>query len=388
MSAQMVHRKLANRNRRNRRGAILVLSAIMMFMMLAFLAFTVDTGYLASSKAEIRRSADAAAIAGCWELYDELVQGRSLNDAESGVAAEAATYAGYNQVANAGPGLDVSGCQRDVEVGYLSSLTSNAISEDANLPYFAVNVRVNRTAQQNGEIPYFFGRIFGDSGRPLDATATAVMARNISGFSTPGSCHETVDILPFALDLQTWNSIAANTASDTHYYNPTTGQVTTGADGIREVNLYPQGTGSPGNRGTVDIGGANNSTADIARQILHGISQDDIQALGKPLNLTNGQMTLNGDTGISAGVKDELASIIGQPRIIPIFSSVSGNGNNAQYTIVKWVGVRILKVKLTGAMSSKQVIIQPAPIIARNAVFSEANTLLSEYVYSPVLLAH
>ena len=43
-----------------------------------------------------------------------------------------------------------------------------------------------------------------------------------------------------------------------------------------------------------------------------------------------GKLYLNGDTGISAGVKDELASIKGQPRIIPIFSTVSGNGNNAQ----------------------------------------------------------
>jgi hypothetical protein len=164
--------------------------------------------------------------------------------------------------------------------------------------------------------------------------------------------------------------------------------VTAGSDGDREVNLYPQGTGSPGNRGTVDIGGANNSTADIARQIVHGISAADIQALGKELKFnSNGSMTLNGDTGISAGVKDELASIIGQPRIIPIFSSVSGNGNNANYTIVKWVGVRIIKVTLTGALSKKAVIIQPAPIISRNFVISNSDTFTSEYVYSPVLLS-
>jgi hypothetical protein len=79
--------------------------------------------------------------------------------------------------------------------------------------------------------------------------------------------------------------------------------------------------GSPGNRGTVDIGGSNNSTNDIARQILHGISAQDLQALGKPLNISSqGTMTLNGDTGISAGVKDELKSIIGQKRMSSPFS--------------------------------------------------------------------
>jgi len=37
-----------------------------------------------------------------------------------------------------------------------------------------------------------------------------------------------------------------------------------------------------------------------------------------------------------------------------------GPENNASYTIVKFVGVRITYVKLTGSMSNKQVIIQPA----------------------------
>jgi hypothetical protein len=101
--------------------------------------------------------------------------------------------------------------------------------------------------------------------------------------------------------------------------------VATGSDGVREVNLYPQGTGSPGNRGSVDIGGSNNSTADIARQIVYGISPQDFEALGHPLTFNDdGNLFLNGDTGISAGVKDELASIIGQPRIIPIFQQVRG----------------------------------------------------------------
>jgi hypothetical protein len=359
----------------------------MLFMMFAFLAFTVDTGYLASSQAEIRRSADSAALAGCWELYDGLVQGKTLSQSEADVAAESALYAGINKIANASPGLSNEANSRSVEVGYLSSINSTSISTNAGLPFHAVRVSVKRSSQQNGEIPYFFGRIFGDSGRAIDASATAVMARKISGFTTPGNFLETLDVLPFALDLQTWNTISANTAPDTFRYNSTTGAVTAGSDGVREVNLYPQGTGSPGNRGTVDIGGANNSTADIARQIVYGISQADIQELGKPLNFNSSNtMTLNGDTGISAGVKDELASIIGKPRIIPVFSTVSGNGNNANYTIVKWVGVRILKVTLTGSMSQKAVMIQPAPIISRNFVISNSAIDTSEYIYSPVLL--
>jgi hypothetical protein len=162
--------------------------------------------------------------------------------------------------------------------------------------------------------------------------------------------------------------------------------VTAGSDGLVEVNLFPQGTGSPGNRGTVDIGSCNNSTADIARQILYGISPADLVYMGGSLQFdSTGKLVLNGDTGISAGVKDELASIKGQPRIIPIFSAVSGNGNNAMYTIVKWQGIRIMNVKLTGSMSQKNVMIQVAPVMAKGSIPSPT-TGTSSYVYSPVVL--
>ena len=97
-------------------------------------------------------------------------------------------------------------------------------------------------------------------------------------------------------------------------------------------------------------------------------------------------MALNGDPGISAGVKDELASIKGKPRIIPVFESVSGPGNNATYVIVKFAGVRIMDVKLTGSMSSKRVIIQPASVKARGAIPATDGTPRSDFIYSPVWL--
>jgi hypothetical protein len=199
--------------------------------------------------------------------------------------------------------------------------------------------------------------------------------------------------LPFALDETTWNTLMATLASgsssgDNYRFDTTTQAITSGQDGLPEVNLFPQGTGSPGNRGTVDIGGANNSTNDIKRQILTGISAADLAALGKPLQLSPsaGTLTLNGDTGISAGVKDQLAQIIGHKRIIPIFRSVSGNGNNANYTIVKFVGIRVMKVQLTGSMNSKHLLVQPAAVASEYGVRSTTASA-SDFVLSPVLLS-
>ena len=371
-----------------RRGAAAVFAVFLTSVLVAMLAFSVDIGYLAASKSEIQRTADAAALSGCWQVYDGKVAGMGVSDMNTAIDNSASSAALMNSVSNIAPALQSSGLNKDISSGYLPSLSSEAtLTSNANLPYQAVRVSVRKTSGFNGQIPFYFARIFGQQGIDMSAEATAAMALQIQGFNTPTGGSNSLNILPFALDETTWQGMLDGGGTDQYRYSASTGQVSSAGDGIREVNLYPQGTGSPGNRGTVDIGGSNNSTADLARQIVHGISSGDLIALGKPLSLgIDGTMTLNGDTGISAGVKDEIASIIGQTRIIPIFSTVTGNGNNANYRIVRWAGVRILYVKLTGSMSSKQLIVQPAPILARGAIVGDSSRVWSDGVFSSIVL--
>ena len=376
-----------------RRGAISVLAAVLSIVMIAVVAFSVDIGYVLKAKEEMQRTADAAALATCWEYGNQLSKGQTGADASLLARITASDYASYNEVTGkpvsvgANASNDADG---DVVFGYVSDLATGADSfqtGDPNL-YNAVRVQVRKDSTLNGEVPYYFARVFGLQGQMLRAKATAAIIRDVKGFQTPAD-GSNLAILPFALDLETWNSWNAGQGSDNYRWDPESDQVSAGSDGSLEINLYPQGTGSPGNRGTVDIGNSNNSTSDIARQIVDGISPQDLQALadnGRQLEFdANGQLDLNGDTGISAGVKDELASIIGQPRVIPVFSTVVGPGNNAEYTIVKWIGIRIMDVKLTGAMSKKYVTIQSAPIILKGAIASDTPGTSSN-VYSPVVL--
>jgi hypothetical protein len=275
----------------------------------------------------------------------------------------------------------------DVVLGYIADFkdSQSAFLTDGSNGYNAVKVRLRKDSSTNGQVPYFFARIFGKQGQSLQSEAIAGLIQDVKGFQTP-SGGGNIGILPYTLDQQTWIPFVANSGTDNYRWNPDTKSVEAGSDGLVEVNLFPQGTGSPGNRGTVDIGSSNNSTADIARQIVYGISPSDLAHHGGQLVFdSNGKLYLNGDTGISAGVKDELESIKGQPRIIPIFSSVSGNGNNANYTIVKWQGIRIMNVKLTGSMSQKNVMIQVAPAQAQG-VIPATTSGSSSYVFSPVVL--
>jgi uncharacterized membrane protein len=373
-----------------RRGAIAILTALLSVALVGMIAFCVDLGFVLTAKEELQRTADAAAMAACWEYAQNLSEGYDSADAALMARAVASEYVSLNDVNGKSMtiGLNTSnGSEGDIVFGYVENLGYGGTTLQTQNPdlYNAVRVRVSKSSAINGQVPYFFARIFGMLGQDLVAEATAGIVRDVKGFQTPAD-NSNLELLPFALDQETWNDLMAGNGSNSWKWDEATGQIVPGSDAELEINLYPQGTGSPGNRGTVDIGSNNNSTADISRQIVHGVSPNDLAYHGGNLTFdNNGELFLNGDTGISAGVKDELASIKGQPRIIPVFSTVQGPGNNAQYTIVKWFGVRIMDVKLTGPMCKKHVTIQAAPITAKGVVPGETSGT-SDHVYSSVVL--
>ena len=384
-------RRSTVRRAADRRGNILILTAFMMVFMMALLAVAVDIGYLQMARTQLQKTADAAALAAAAELIDnEAISGHpDMSDEATSARAFAIQYAALNKVCSASPTVDSNpnnDAVGDIVLGYLADPSDRNATMDFSSTnrYNAVQVRVRRTVNQNGEVPFFFARVLGIQTAPVQATATAALMNTVGGFRTPPD-GSNLNILPYALDKNSWDALMAGTGNDAWSWDEVSGAVHGGADGIKEVNLFPQGTGAPGNRGTVDIGSSNNSTSDIARQIVDGISPSDLAHLGGQIKFdAQDQLYLNGDTGISAGVKDELASIRGQPRVIPLFSQVVGPGNNAQYTIVAFAGIRVMEVVLTGSQNSKRILVQPAPVVASGMIPGTSGQ--GSFVYSPVWL--
>jgi len=368
-----------SRRAKNRRGAAAIFGLFLTLSLVVLTAVTIDFGRINVGQTELKRSADSAAMAACWEMLDSQIANQSTTASQSACEQAATEFAQYNLIGDEAPLCSSS----DVELGTYGLDDSWSTSNPSS--YNAVRVTLRRQASVNGELPLFFGSLTGRNSQSLHSTATAAMFSAINGFDEPPTGDITIGILPLALDLPSWlDAVAGATDDDWAYVN---GTLSNGSDGLCETNLYPKGVGAPGNRGTVDIGGANNSTNDLSRQILHGISKQDFIDLGKPLEFdANGELLLNGGTGISAGIKDELASLIGKTRVIPIYTSVTGNGNNAMYTIVRWEGVRILDVKLTGKKNQKRVIVQPAKVVARGAKIDYTGTHWSTHVVTPVML--
>src|SRR5690606_39260794 len=79
---------MQRRERRERRGSIVVLVAVLMVVLLGFGAFAVDVAQMQAYKSELRRTADAAALAATQELLTN----------PPGAPATAATYVAANPV--------------------------------------------------------------------------------------------------------------------------------------------------------------------------------------------------------------------------------------------------------------------------------------------------
>ncbi len=380
-----------------RRGVSFALVVVSIATLLGMASMTVDIGMMYRARNEAQASADAAAMAAAWRLMDQdRLRGTSYVTSVTAAARQSAVdYAARNAIINEPPALDSNAgnsTSGDVVMGRLNDPSDADESMDLGDParFNAVSVLLHRDETRNGPIELYFANLFGHDTAEVSASATAAFFDGVIGWSVNDTTGN-AGLLPFALHVNAWNSLLAGTQTigDSYSYNAATGVVTNGTDEILELNLYPgSGTGQlpPGNFGTVDIGSANNSTADLTRQILYGVSEDDLAFFGGSLELgADGTIDLNGDTGLSAGFKDDLAAIIGKPRAIPIFTTVSGNGNNSMYTVVGFVGVRIMYVKLTGSMSGKKVIIQPAYLLDDSVIVGE-NTGQSSFIFKPVQL--
>jgi hypothetical protein len=358
-----------------RRAVSFAMTAISIVMLLGMASLTVDVGMMYRARAEAQAAADAAAMAGAWKLLDNerLKSDPNMTAVISAARTAAVQMAARNKIINTSPSLSANSsndADGDIVVGYLSDPDNdpNEVLSTADPDQFnTVRVRVRRDAQHGSPIDLYFAGVFGRHTADISAEAYATFKDGVVGYKVDDNTGN-AQLLPLALKVDAWDNLLAGafTSGDNWTYNPATGVVTPGPDGINELNLYPGGASQlpPGNFGTVDIGNPNNSTADLSRQIRYGVSADDLDYFGGELELgSDGTLLLNGDTGLSAAIKDDLIAIKGLPLAIPLFSSVTGNGNNAMFTIVGFAGIRILDVKLTGSKSSKRVIIQPAYVV-------------------------
>jgi len=154
----MVNRRSRERGCLRRRGATLVLSALLIVAMLGVVAFAVDVGYVMLVRTQLQVAADSAAMAAAAHL------GRPFEE----ILGSAHEYAGYHFAG--GKPVDVEAS--DVELGFWDSATRVFTPSDEMGN--AVRVTARRDASAGGEAPLFFARLFGNHSFRMSASAVAM----------------------------------------------------------------------------------------------------------------------------------------------------------------------------------------------------------------------
>lgn len=355
--------------RLGRRGVVAVMFGLLLPVFIGFASLSVDTAMVATAQAQMRTAADAAALAGVRALAtnDRLKGATDLSSEIAAVNAQAIAFAQQNRVLNAVPVLtsnNANTANGDILVGYFDTTRPDAPLETSSSKasqFNAVQVTISRDASHGGPVPTIFAQLFGYRGTNVRVSSIALVKNyNVAGFRPVGTNNAT--LLPIALDRTTWQEMMKGNTTDKYTYNPTTGRITSGADGIAESQLYPVKSGSAGNWGTIKVGVYNNSSDTLSSQIERGITPTQISNCpGGKIELDEKLATpctyFEGNPGISSGIKDSLNKIIGKPVVVPVYDQVAGKGDNTSYRIIAFQPARVLSVNFQG--SAKAVIIQP-----------------------------
>jgi hypothetical protein len=389
------------------------MTAVLIVFMMGCVAFAVDLGYIALVHSQLQNAADSAALAGASQLAEPTLLGGTpnLSTAQTNAMANATTQAQTFARDNYGGGVALSlahnpanSASGDIVIGYIANPGSSSspltptVVGNGTFPN-AVQVRTRRDTGANGSLSLFFARALGIRSWNLEATATAAYQGGVIGFKYQHGYTGTCKLLPFTMQVNYWNQILAGTTGDnwkrtipTSTVSPQN-NVSSGADGVHENNLFPLSNDlSSGNFGMIDLGAPANSTPVYENWILNGPSASDLAYFSPANGYPNGLqldkasgIQMHGTPGVHAAMQTDLKSIIGQGRIIPLYSTVTGNGNNAWYTVVAFVGCTVLDVNLNGALTSKHVTIQPCFVIDGTAVTGTSNSSFQgQYIVKPL----
>ncbi len=391
--------RVYNHRKQYPKGAIAPLIALLLIPLLVFVAFCVDIGWITKTKSELQNAADAAVAAGARQLADNYgAYSVAGNQNRATLIANAKNIAStyinaYGQYNGASDAKTLSILSSDIQYGFTNA------DGDFNASYAGypntVQVAARRDSNANSQLSLFFGSITGRTSESLVASASATVYTGlISSFDPKGGGVSSgatftgggggwgdfygssgggfnCSLLPVAFDVNYWNAFVATAVSPD-------GSMNTGADGAAQIKIYPSPDQAPGNVGLLCIGPPTNSDPSYADWIENGPSPSDLQYL-----IDDGQVPVSqqapqawkGSPGLKSNLVNSFAAIVDQPRLLPLFKAAStspyqaasGNGSNATYNIVGFVGVTVTSA--TGNGSNMSICVKPCGVVDPTAVF-------------------
>lgn len=370
---------LSVRNTTRRRAIVAVQVAVMLVMLLGVAALTVDVGVLYNTRADLQRTADAAALAGASSYTTDAMMAVRMGSSESAnlslvtsaVRDRVNQFSGLNSTFGLSTTLVEAG---DVSTGWLNlssasdTIHVNPVAADFN----AVSVLLRREdateAGANGAVKLFFAPVLGWLAGEIDASAVAVFDDRVASVAVT---ENGADLMPFTIHEDAFLSELA-AGGDQYAYDDSSGTVGESGDGIREVRIYPFPLSGndyeegDGNFGVLNIGTGNQGISAEEEQILNGVPASDFELEIGTSDLTFADSTgtpvtydITGSPGMESSLKSTLSERVGDVVAFFLHDNVVLSGSNATYTITQIRYGRVMGVRLTGPPSDRGLYIQP-----------------------------
>jgi Flp pilus assembly protein TadG len=367
-----------------RRGAVVVLLAILMIPLLAMVAFAVDMAWMTLTKADLQNAADSAALAGAGQLMSGYVQyylpGQTqqssiLSTTQTNAKSYAKNFAGYNA---AGGVSSLALNDGDIEYGFTDN-NGTYTAASANTSFFpnTVKVTMRRDGTANGSLNLFFGPALGTSKVNLTTTAAAtIYTAQVDSFQS--NLAQNLKILPMTYDVNHWNNFLKTGQGPD-------GSTDTAANGAPQLQVYPS-IKFTGNFGLLSLDQGNDGASTISGWIANGVSSSDLQneynANLLPLSKHDStKWDWKGDPGLKTSDIHTLSGYVGSSYLLPLFKPLNdgsidpalyaagtGQGTNYYYNIVEFVAITIT------AVDNKSVHVQPSSMVVPQALYSAVST--------------
>jgi Flp pilus assembly protein TadG len=298
------------RRRRDHRGAVAVLVALLAVALLILMAFTADLGMAYAQRQSLRNGADSAALAIVRSEYAKQLKNprRSCNDTKL-TDGTAATNIALDQInANAPLGEPLAASSIQVELTCVGAGALNA------------SVKVSK------RIPRTFGRVAGSADITVSAASVADLA----------VVNQVTGVEPFGLCRYQAQAIIDDAAADLAANKPYRAEPVS-LTKVWSGNQTCDGSGGSGNWGWIDLGQGLGESA-LGQAIKTG-SSTPLTVSGSPPSLT-----LTGTPGNRANgnpVHDGMAAIMDKKIVLPIYGNYTGNGANITYTVSGFLTVQM-----------------------------------------------
>lgn len=357
-----------------RRGATAVFVCVMMPVLIGMAALTIDVGVLHNTRADLQRSADAAAHAAALAYMSDEMQIIRAGDGGSIAAVQAEGNRNIKALEplNGSFGIEFTGIDPgDVRFGYLDldSATSTLDTGADPSTWNAVHVMAQRTrAGGNAAVALWFSQFFGKQTSDISASAVAAFDDRVVGVNPTDIA---AALLPISMAVAEFNAQMA-LARDIY-----SSDGTLYPDGATELRAFPD-IYAPGNFGLLGVGMNNSSATDLRFQIENGISAAEVYSEigqeefiffdpdGDPITYD-----VDGTPGLKASLESSFADHIGELVAFFVHDSATGTGTNSIYTVSGIKFGWLVDVKIKGNSADRSVTIQPATYIGPGLIIDE-----------------